>query len=284
MDAGLRARSAFLALPSPGRTVARATLRMTGVMVAIFVIFAPLSSLVIWSFTRTWHWPHPFPQAMGFFYWRKVLEGDLFRALQSGFLIAVIVTVLTLLLTVPLAYLLARYPVPFKAAILLVFLLPHAFPQLPVFVNATTLLYRAHLAASLSGVVLIHMVGALVYAVWTMTAVFRSIPESLEEAAWNLGASRLKTFFTVALPLATPGLVASTLLVFLYSFDEFTGTLLVGSPFVLTLPVYMYRTSVGYELQVASIAALLLMLPGIALLVVLERYLKSEYLSMFGRI
>ena len=46
----------------------------------------------------------------------------------------------------------------------------------------------------------------------------------------------------------------------------------------------MYRTSVGYELQVASIAALILMLPGLVLLVLLERYLKSEYLSMFGRI
>ena len=193
--------------PGRARTLCRATLRSAAVAVVAFIIFAPLSSLVIWSFTRKWYWPHPFPQEMGFFYWQKVLEGDLFRALQSGFLIAVIVTALTLVLTVPLAYLLARFPVPFKAVILLVFLLPHAFPQLPVFVNATTLLYRVHLAASLSGVVLIHMVGALVYAVWTMTAVFRSIPESLEEAAWNLGASRLKTFFTVALPLATPGLV-----------------------------------------------------------------------------
>ena len=44
-------------------------------------------------------------------------------------LIAVVVTVLTLVLTVPLAYLLARYPVPFKPLILLVFLLPHAFPS-----------------------------------------------------------------------------------------------------------------------------------------------------------
>jgi len=262
----------------------QSALRAAGAVLVGFVIFAPLSSLVIWSFTRKWFWPHPFPQEMGLFYWRQVLEGDLLRALQSGFLIAVTVTVLTLVLTVPLAYLLARYPIPFKAVILLVFLLPHAFPQLPVFVNATTLLYRANLAAKVSGVVLIHMVGALVYAVWTMTAVFKSIPESLEEAAWNLGASRLKTFFTIALPLATPGLIASTLLVFLYSLDEFTGTLLVGSPFVLTLPVYMYRTSVGYELQVASIAALILMIPGVLLLVVLERFLKAEYLSMFGRL
>jgi putative spermidine/putrescine transport system permease protein len=269
----------------PGRRdLLGVSLRAAALVVAAFVIFAPLSSLVIWSFTRKWFWPHPFPQEWGLFYWQKVLEGDLFRALHSGLLIALVVTVLTLVLTVPLAYLLARYPVPFKPLILLVFLLPHAFPQLPVFVNATTLLYRANLAGKLSGVILIHMVGALVYAVWTMTAVFRSIPESLEEAAWNLGASRLWTFLSIALPLATPGLVASTLLVFLYSLDEFTGTLLVGSPFVLTLPVYMYRTSVGYELQVASIAALILMVPGIILLVLLERYLKSEYLSMFGRL
>ena len=59
----------------------------------------------------------------------------------------------------------------------------------------------------------------------------------------------------MSLPLAVPGIVASALLVFLYSLDEFTGTLLVGAPFVTTLPVYMYTASVGYELQIASVTA-----------------------------
>jgi putative spermidine/putrescine transport system permease protein len=260
------------------------TLRMGGVVLAAVVIFGPLSSLVIWSFAEKWYWPHLFPQQIGLFYWTKVFQGDMLRALQDGLLIAVAVTILTLLITVPLAYVLARLPIPLKPLILMIFLLPQAFPQLPVFVNSTTLLYRVNLGGTFWGVVLIHMVGALVFAVWTMTAVFRSVPETLEEAAINLGASRLKSFFSVALPLATPGIIASTLLVFLYSLDEFTGTLLVGSPFILTLPVYMYRTSVGYELQVASISALILMMPGLLLLVLLERYMKSEYLSMFGRV
>ena len=267
-----------------GVVMGRRTLRMAGTAVAAVIIFGPMSSLLIWSFAEKWYWPHLFPQQVGLFYWSKVLQGDMLRALQSGFLIAVVVTTLTLLITVPLAYLLARTSIPFKPVILMIFLLPQAFPQLPVFVNSTTLLYRVNQGGKFWGVVLIHMVGALVFAVWTMTAVFKSVPETLEEAAINLGASRLKSFFSVALPLATPGIIASTLLVFLYSLDEFTGTLLVGSPFVLTLPVYMYRTSVGYELQVASISALLLMVPGIVLLVLLERYMKSEYLSMFGRI
>jgi putative spermidine/putrescine transport system permease protein len=127
-------------------------------------------------------------------------------------------------------------------------------------------------------------VGGLVFAVWTMTAVFRSIEASLEEAAYNLGASTTRAFLTVSLPLAVPGLVASALLVFLYSLDEFTGTLLVGSPFVTTLPVYMYTASQGYEMQIASVTALVLMVPGVILLLLLERFLRAEYLTFFGQI
>ncbi len=131
---------------------------------------------------------------------------------------------------------------------------------------------------------LVHLVGGLVFAVWTMTAVFRAIGPELEEAAENLGASRTRAFVTVALPLAVPGLVASAILVFLHSLDEFTGTLLVGSPFVTTLPVYMYTASVGYELQIASVTAIVLMVPGAVLLLLLERFLRAEHLMFFGQL
>jgi putative spermidine/putrescine transport system permease protein len=130
----------------------------------------------------------------------------------------------------------------------------------------------------------VHLVGGLVFAVWTMTAVFRAIGPELEEAAHNLGASVTRTFLGVSLPLAVPGVVASALLVFLYSLDEFTGTLLVGAPFVTTLPVYMYTASVGYELQIASVTAIVLMLPGALLLLLLERVLKADYLVFFGQL
>src|SRR5512143_1732700 len=172
------------------------TRRTEGVVLAGVIIFGPLSSLVIWSFAEKWYWPHLFPQQIGLFYWAKVLQGDMLRALRDGFFIA-------LLITVPLAYVLARLPIPFKPVILMIFLLPQAFPQLPVFVNSTTLLYRVNLGGKFWGVVLIHIVGALVFAVWTMTAVFKSVPETLEEAAINLGASRFKSFYSVSLPLAT---------------------------------------------------------------------------------
>ena len=260
------------------------TVRMLIYAVSIFIIFGPLSSLLLWSFAEKWYWPHPWPTQWGFQYWSKILEGSMIHALNLSFVVAAAVTVLGIVLTVPLAYMLARYKVPAKSILLLIFLLPQAFPQLPVFTNTMTLMYRYDLVGTLQGVILIHLVGALVFSVWTLTSVFQSIAPAYEEAAVMLGASRVKTFMTIALPLAFPGIVAAALLVFLYSLDEFTGSLLIGSPFITTMPIYMYNSAMGYEMQVASVTALLLMLPGIILLILLERFMKSEYLAAFGRV
>jgi putative spermidine/putrescine transport system permease protein len=231
-----------------------------------------------------WTYPSPWPQRFGLRYWQRVVSGDFLEPLRLGVVIAVIVTVLALAMAIPLGYALARLTFRGRTVILLLFLLPQAFPQLPVFASATREFYRFGLAGTVAGVVLVHLVGGLVFAVWTMTAVFRSMAVELEEAAWNLGASTTRAFVGVSLPLAGPGIVASAVLVFLYSLDEFTGTLLVGSPFVTTLPVYMYTASLGYELQIASVTAIVLMVPGAALLLLLERFLKTEYLVFFGQV
>jgi len=266
------------------RTLGGLTARLAALGLAAFVIVGPLLSLALWSLAERWTYPAAWPQRLGLRYWSRMLTGDFLDPLKTGLVIAVIVTGAALACAVPLGYALARLSFPGRTLVLLAFLLPQAFPQLPVFAAATREFYRWGLAGTVTGVVLVHLVGGLVFAVWTMTAVFRSIDPSLEEAAHNLGASTTRAFLTVSLPLAVPGIVASALLVFLYSLDEFTGTLLVGAPFVTTLPVYMYTASQGYELQIASVTALVLMVPGAVLLLLLERALRAEYLTFFGQI
>src|SRR6185369_12255350 len=130
------------------------------------------------------------------------LTGDFLDPLYTGLIVAVIVTLLALLFAIPLGYALARLTFRGRTVILLLFLLPQAFPQLPVFASATREFYRFGLAGTVAGVVLVHLVGGLVFAVWTMTAVFRSMAVELEEAAWNLGASTTRAFVGVSLPLA----------------------------------------------------------------------------------
>jgi putative spermidine/putrescine transport system permease protein len=260
------------------------TLKLVAFVITCFIIFGPLSGLVIWSFAEKWHWPALFPQELGPSYWLKAFQGDMMNSFVAGLKIAVITTIVVIVISVPLAYVLARYKIPAKSIIMVLFLLPQAFPSLPIFANLSVLFYKWNIAGQMPGVILVHIGAAFIYSIWTMVSVFQSIPNVLEDAAYSMGASRIKTFLDIALPLGVPGIIASGLLVFLYSLDEFTGTLIIGAPFVKTLPVQMYVASMGYELQIASVTSLIITIPGILLLLCFERFMKAEYLSSFGRI
>ncbi|MDD3824330.1 MAG: ABC transporter permease subunit [Anaerolineaceae bacterium] len=254
------------------------------------VIFGPMLGLAIWSVALRWYWPHLLPQEIGFDYWLQALglqkslavgAISITGSLRTSLILAVVVVAIVMLLSTPVGFVLARYRIPFKGAILLLFLMPQAFPQQPVFVNLLLVFTKLDLAGTIEGVLMVHLMVCLVFAVWISTAAFKAVPPELEEAARSVGASGLRTFFRITLPLAMPGLLASSVFVFLTSLDEFTGTFFIGLPFVSTLPMLLYSSS-GFNLQFASVIAIVLLIPSILFMVIIERFLKAEYIGGIG--
>ncbi len=213
----------------------------------------------------------------------SVARGGALAALGTSVWIAVLTVALSLAVAIPAGYALARLKLRWRGLILLAFLLPQAVPNLPIYVNIARVFYELGIAGTITGVVLVHASHGLVLAVWIASAAFAAVDPSMEEAARNLGASPLETFRTITLPLAAPGLMASAIFVFLESLDEFTGTYFVGVPDVTTLPLLMFNASMGGNYQIASITALLLLVPSIGFMLVVERFLKANVLAMVGR-
>ncbi|WP_420962928.1 ABC transporter permease [Brucella sp. IR073] len=249
-----------------------------------FIIFGPLANLLLWTVAERWYFPHALPLDYGFSYWERVFSprGNALESLANSVFVAALTVIVALALAIPAGYALARLKLPFRAAILLAFLIPQAFPNLPVYVNIARLFYQFGLNGTIAGVVLVHVTHGLVYAVWIATAAFAAVDNELEQAARSLGASAMRAFRDVTLPLAAPGLLASAIFVFLESLDEFTGSYFVGAPDVNLLPLLLYTASAGGNYQVASITALLLLIPSIAFMLVVERFLKSNVLSKVG--
>ncbi|SOB99958.1 ABC transporter permease [Stappia indica] len=249
-----------------------------------FIIFGPLTNLVLWTVAERWYFPHALPLEYGFSYWERVFSprGNAMESLANSVLVASLTVVLAIALAVPAGYALARLRLPFRALILLAFLIPQAFPNLPVYVNIARLFYQIGLNGTVIGVVLVHVTHGLVYAVWIATAAFSAVDSELEQAARSLGAGAFRAFRDVTLPLAAPGLLASAIFVFLESLDEFTGSYFVGAPDVNLLPLLLYTAGAGGNYQVASITALLLLIPSIAFMLVVERFLRSDVLSKVG--
>jgi len=267
------------------RALPTAFVRAALLALLAFLIFGPLLNLALWAFAEKWYFPSKLPLEYGLTFWRRVFapRGNALASLGTSIWIALLTVALSLAVAVPAGYALARLRLPWRGLILLAFLLPQAVPNLPVYVNIARVFYEIGLAGTITGVVLVHASHGLVLAVWIASAAFAAVDDSLEEAARNLGASAWTCFRTVTLPLAAPGLMASAIFVFLESLDEFTGTYFVGVPDITTLPLLMFNASMGGNYQIASITALLLLVPSIGFMLVVERFLKSDVLAMVGR-
>ncbi len=250
-----------------------------------FFIFGPLLNLLLWAFAERWYFPNKLPSQFGFSFWVRVFDprGNAMVSLATSVGIAVTTVIVCLAIAVPAGLALGRLELRWRSAIMLVFLLPSAFPNLPVYVNIARVFYELRLAGTVTGVVLVHAAHGLVLAVWISAAAFAAVDKALEEAARNLGASAWRCFVTVTLPLAAPGIIAGGIFVFLESLDEFTGTFFVGVPEVTTLPLLMFNASMGGNYQVASITALLLLVPSVGFMLLVERFLKPNVMATLGR-
>ena len=224
------------------------------------------------------------PSQWGFRFWEVVFRptGRAMEALNVSIWIALLTVAVSLIVAIPAGLALARGRLPWRALIMLAFLLPQAFPSLPVYINVARIFYEFGLNGTVAGVVLVHTLHGLVFAVWITTAAFASVDKELEQAARNLGASGLRTFFSVTLPLAAPGIVASAIFVFLESLDEFTGSYCVGAPEIQTLPLTMFLASMGGNYQISSITALILLVPSIGFMLIVERFLKADVMAKIG--
>jgi putative spermidine/putrescine transport system permease protein len=250
-----------------------------------FFLFGPLANLVLWSFAERWYAPFKLPVSYGTRYWEVVFRptGDAMSSLATSVSIASLTVLVALLVSVPAGYALARLKLPWRTFIMILFLLPQAFPSVAIYINVARVFYSFGLTGTIWGVVLVHAAHGLVYSVWIAAAAFAAVDKDLENAARNMGASPMRTFATVTLPLAAPGIMASAIFVFLESLDEFTGTFFVGVPQVTTLPLLLYNASMGGNYQIASITALILLVPSVLFMLVIERFLRADVLSKVGQ-
>jgi putative spermidine/putrescine transport system permease protein len=264
---------------------AAAAVKIAALAIFAFMLFGPIANLALWSVAERWYAPYKLPVTWGFKYWYTVFRptGDAVSSLSTSVIIAVFVVVVALALSVPAGFALGRMRLPARTLIMVLFLLPQAFPSVAIYINVARIFYSLKIAGTIPAVVLVHSAHGLVYSVWIAAAAFAAVDRDLELAARNLGASPLRTFFTVTLPLAAPGLMASAIFVFLESLDEFTGTFFVGVPEVTTLPILLYTSSMGGNYQIASITALILLVPSVLFMLVIERFLRADVLARVGR-
>ncbi len=170
-------------------------------------------------------------------------DSTLTSALKRSVLIAAINGLAATLLGVMAAVSLARRRLALRRLVVTLILIPLVVPYIVLAVGLVVLLHEFGISTSLAAVLAGHVVISLPYSVLVILPRLRTLDPSITEAACDLGASELKAFLLVTLPLLAPALLSSFLIAFTISFDEFAIASFLAPPGSPTYPVVLYSSS-----------------------------------------
>jgi putative spermidine/putrescine transport system permease protein len=258
--------------PSRAGVIARRASSVLFGAVVILFILGPLAWLAVRAFSGQWTYPDLLPSTWTLKWWGEVFsKPGLASSIELSLIITPVVTFVSMVICLPTAYALARYSFPGRQVVLVVIFATNAFPKFGLFVTMASLFYSLNLMSTFVGVVVVQLIGTIVFMVWIPAAAFGSVPISLEEAARDAGASAVRIFFRVTLPLAAPAILVAVILSFLAAFDEAQGTFLVGAPSYVTMPIQMYSLIGNYPDQVSAVFSILLSIPSVLLLLAVRK-------------
>ncbi len=210
-------------------------------------------------------------------------ENELVQSAINSFKVALITALLTTMIGLPAAYVLARRRGLLTQIGLGWILISQMFPLILIIIPLFLLLRDLSLTDSHIGLILVYMVWALPFILWMLQSYVRGIPRDLEEAATVDGATRRQILVGIIAPLLVPGIVVTTLFAFITAWNEFFFALvLLQTPDLTTLPVKLARF-VGIEgivrLGPLAASALLATLPSLVLFTIIQRWLTRGLLS-----
>lgn len=209
-------------------------------------------------------------------------SSDTIAFFKNSLIVGVSTTLICLGLGTLAAYSLTRFEYPGKQTFLLSALLAYLFPAVVLFISIYMIINTLGLVDTFLGLILCHCILTFPFALWMLKSFFESIPREIDEAAWVDGASFLRTFATIILPLALPGIFSVAVFVFVLSWNEFLfASVLITNGDMKTIPVGIAEFITSFDVRWGEIMAMgtLATVPVVILFLCVQRYFLSGVIS-----
>lgn len=205
---------------------------------------------------------------------RTVSDARLLEAIGRTTVVALSSTACAVVLASLAGYGLARFRFRgrevFGLAVLITQMMPAVLFLVPLFV----ILRQLRLTNNLGGLVLSFLTFSLPFCIWMLRGYISNIPRELEDAAMVDGGTRLQAIRHVVLPLAAPGLAATSAFAFILAWNEFLfAFILAGEVPLVTVALYGFVSQYGPQYGNLMAAAVLVSLPPVILFTVMQRFL-----------
>ncbi|QSZ59964.1 carbohydrate ABC transporter permease [Rhizobium sp. ZX09] len=259
----------------PLRFIAASILLINGLFPAIWILFTSLKTEAELTVKPITWFPHA-PTLTN--YMQAFSDQPLHLFLFNSFMVALLSTALTILISVLAAYALARLNLKYRALILSLIIAVSTFPLVTLLVPLFEIMRALNLLNSWTALILPYTVLSLPVCTLMLVSFFESIPRGLENAAMIDGCTRIGALFKVVVPLCAPGVFTAGILAFVNAWDEFLLALSFNSnPALRTLPVgiQLYQGEFAFPWPVISAALVVGIVPVAILIVIFQERVVS---------
>lgn len=189
---------------------------------------------------------------------------ELLLYIFNSFVVATTTTAVILASGGLAAYSLGRLTWRGRNLVLILILAVSMFPPLALLPSLFSMFLELRLINTYPGLAIGHTGLYIPIAIWILTNFFKSVPSEIEDAARVDGASSLRVFWSIILPLSVPGLISTGLIVFIFSWNEFPLSLVIMSDnFMRTAPVgiSLFPGEYSFPWEIITAATMLTILP-----------------------
>jgi multiple sugar transport system permease protein len=184
------------------------------------------------------------------------------QGLRNSLVVAVIVTILTMMISLPVAYALGRMQCGGRTAMLFVIITSRSYPPIAIVLPFVLLYSQVGLQGTVRGLVIIYLTLTIPMIIWVMTSFFSSLPRTIEAAARVDGNTRWQAFYRVILPMSWPGIAVATAISFMVCWNEFVfSQFLAAGSTAQTLPpaisTFFFQISQPTEMAAVSIISII---------------------------
>jgi spermidine/putrescine transport system permease protein len=240
-------------------------LRVFFALVVVF-LYAPILILLIFSFNNSDVPSFPLSGFTLHWYYEFLTNADLRNALETSAVVAALSSAVAVVLGILASIALVRRRFRAKGPVSALLLSPLVLPLVVFGISLLLLFHAIGMQLGITTVVIGHIVISLPYTILVIMPRLQQIDASLEEAAYDLGASRLRTFRSITFPLILPAVVSAFLIAFTTSFDEYAvASFVVGQ--TVTFPIYLY-SALRFPNQLPQVIAVAVVVITVSLAVV----------------
>ncbi|MEZ4496152.1 MAG: carbohydrate ABC transporter permease [Thermomicrobiales bacterium] len=193
-------------------------------LIMVAIVLLPIYWMVITSLKlprEIFRVPSLWPQVITDQNYRVLIEEKGFLTnIKNSLIVAVCVTVISLVISSLAAYSVVRFKYKFKGVIGRIILFAYLTPTSLLFIPLAIIVARLGIGNSLYGLIIVYLTFSLPLSTWLLQGYFRNVPRELEEQAMVDGSTRLGALFKILIPLSLPGLAAVSIFTFTGAWNE----------------------------------------------------------------